>query len=144
MITIQDYRNFCNSKTQLECDNCPLRGNEELGTYDCCMGFIAEQPEEADLIIEKWLESQKTYVIYRPNLGGEDSICGIAKTAEEAEEMLKGFYTLALSECLAIPVEESGIDWDNWTEEKRNEFIEKEIKTDYAIKEMKVGAIYNA
>lgn len=55
--TLKDYREFCTE--HLNCESCPLCGDEVTGIYEHCMGFISEYPEKADNIIREWKAAEE-------------------------------------------------------------------------------------
>lgn len=142
-ITLKDYKNFCSA--QRDCDTCPLLGDNVSGIYEHCMGYISEYPEAADSIIQEWQtieekekieKRQSVYVIYDKYFS--NTIYGVASSYETAERITATLGQEALANCLAVDPEDSGIHWDEMSEEQRKEFINTEIKEGFLIKEMKL------
>lgn len=79
------------------------------------------------------------YIIYEKNYACCDAIQGLADSLEKAETILEKIAQNALADCLAVDPEDSGIYWDNMTEEQQQEFYEEEIKSNWAIKKMKLN-----
>lgn len=142
MSELKDYIDFCNE--QSDCYMCPLCGDEVVGIYDCCMGFVSNYPEKAEEVITTWKENirqrqianqQTFYIVYDTAL---QNIEAIATTQEKAEEIVDKLAQVALDTCLAVDPEDSGLDWDNWTEEYQRQFYETQIKSSFIIIEKKI------
>lgn len=129
-ITIQDYRDFCENRSS--CIDCPL-----LNGYQHCMGFIADFPEAADKVIQRWLDVPTTYIIVDKYESGESAIKGISYSKEEANKILEKVCSDDLIECIAETPENSGVFWSEMTEQEQKDFYEKEIKASYTIVEMR-------
>lgn len=65
---------------------------------------------------------------------GIEAIQGVADAYEVAEKMAQE----TLTDCLAMDSEDSGIYWNNWTEERKQAFYEEEIKSNWTIVERKI------
>lgn len=128
--TIQDYRNFCESRSS--CKNCPL-----LNDYPHCMGFIADNPEAADKVIQQWLNVPTVYIVVDKYESGESAVKGVARTREEADKILDNLCSESLIDCLSEKPEESGVFWSEMSEQAQKDFYEKEIKASFAVIEMK-------
>lgn len=135
MFELKDYIDFCDE--QSDCYMCPLCGDEIVGIYDCCMGFISNYPEKAEEVMTAWKEDvrQITYIVTSEY---DNSIYGIASSRDKAEEIIEKSAKETLENCIAVDPEDSGIYWEEWNETQRNEFYEKEIKSGYQIIERKM------
>lgn len=139
-ITLKDYREFCSSKDT--CTDCPLHMDYN-GGYENCLGFVTEDPESADAIIQDWKKKQeqekiakrqKVYVIYDTSCG--NTVRGIATSSKKAKQIKEKIAQNCLADLLAVDTEDSGIYWDVWTDDIKEDFYEEQVKNTFIIKEM--------
>ena len=60
---------------------------------------------------------------------------GLFTTKEKAEEAKEKIWKSLLADALAVETEDSGIKWEEWSDEAKKEFIEEIINT-LGIKEL--------
>lgn len=79
------------------------------------------------------------YIIYEKDYAFPNSICGLTDSLEKAEQVLEKIAQEALKDCLAVDPKDSGIYWDDWTEEERETFYIEDIKSAWVIVERKMN-----